>query len=285
MTSMVQGTHLAEDPPARRRWTASTRHGHPGPTLGPEKEEIGSAQMPYATVNPYTNELVKSFPDATDEEVDAVLDRAQEAYRSWSRVPVAERCAIFTKASQLVLERKEELARLATLEMGKLYGESLGEVGEHRGGVVLDLAEGLAVELAHLEGGQAGEFLLALEDQLRRLGEDRAPLGDRHPAPGPVCLLGPVQYGVHLLVGRVGERLDELIGVRVDRCVRHLRAPYLFLLGSEGRAWMSMTCGGRPPTPSRRVLREMRPLNHRRHVPSSRCRYIGADTTTVAPNV
>src|SRR5450759_1725656 len=84
MTSMVQGTHLAEDPPARRRWTASTRHGHPGPTLGPEKEEIGSAQMPYATVNPYTNELVKSFPDATDEEVDAVLDRAQEAYRSSS---------------------------------------------------------------------------------------------------------------------------------------------------------------------------------------------------------
>src|SRR5665811_1996846 len=165
MTSMVQGTHLAEDPPARRRWTASTRHGHPGPTLGPEKEEIGSAQMPYATVNPYTNELVKSFPDATDEEVDAV------------------------------------------------------------------------------------------------------------------------QYGVHLLVGRVGERLDELIGVRVDRCVRHLRAPYLFLLGSEGRAWMSMTCGGRPPTPSRRVLREMRPLNHRRHVPSSRCRYIGTDIMTVAPNV
>ena len=89
--------------------------------------------MPYATVNPYTNELVKSFPDATDEEVDAVLDRAQEAYRSWSRVPVAERCAIFTKASQLVLERKEELARLATLEMGKLYGESLGEVQDALG--------------------------------------------------------------------------------------------------------------------------------------------------------
>ena len=44
--------------------------------------------MPYATVNPYTNELVKSFPDATDEEVDAVLDRAQEAYRSWSRVSI-----------------------------------------------------------------------------------------------------------------------------------------------------------------------------------------------------
>src|SRR5674476_152028 len=109
--------------------------------LGPEKEEIGSAQMPYATVNPYTNELVKSFPDATDEEVDAVLDRAQEAYRSWSRVPVAERCAIFTKASQLVLERKEELARLATLEMGKLYGESLGEVQDNAASMLAYFAE------------------------------------------------------------------------------------------------------------------------------------------------
>jgi succinate-semialdehyde dehydrogenase/glutarate-semialdehyde dehydrogenase len=97
--------------------------------------------MPYATVNPYTNELVKSFPDATDEEVDAVLDRAQEAYRSWSRVPVAERCAIFTKASQLVLERKEELARLATLEMGKLYGESLGEVQDNAASMLAYFAE------------------------------------------------------------------------------------------------------------------------------------------------
>ncbi|WP_433521537.1 aldehyde dehydrogenase family protein [Nocardia pseudovaccinii] len=84
--------------------------------------------MSYATINPYSNELVKSFPDATNAEVDAALDNAHAAFQSWSRVPLTERCAILARAAKLVDERAEELARLNTLEMGKLYAESLVEV-------------------------------------------------------------------------------------------------------------------------------------------------------------
>lgn len=84
--------------------------------------------MSYATTNPYTNEVIKTFPDATDAEVDAALDRAQAAFPAWRDTPIAERAAIFRKAAQLALERKDELARLATLEMGKSINESLMEV-------------------------------------------------------------------------------------------------------------------------------------------------------------
>jgi len=83
--------------------------------------------MPYATVNPFNNQLVKSFPDATDAEIDAALDKAQAAFATWSRTSVRERCEIFARAAKLAVERAEELARLDTLEMGKLYPESLNE--------------------------------------------------------------------------------------------------------------------------------------------------------------
>lgn len=97
--------------------------------------------MAYATVNPYTNELVKSFPDATDAQIDTVLDKAEAAFATWSRTPLAERCEIFARAAKLVTERADELARLDTLEMGKLYGESVNEVRDIVGGMLSWIAD------------------------------------------------------------------------------------------------------------------------------------------------
>lgn len=80
--------------------------------------------MPYASTNPYTVENVATFPDATDAQVDAALDRAQAAFEIWSRTPLAERTAVLDRAAELIVARKDALAALATLEMGKLRSEA-----------------------------------------------------------------------------------------------------------------------------------------------------------------
>ena len=84
--------------------------------------------MGYATTNPYTNEVVKTFPYATDAEVDAALDKAHVAFLSWRRTSFDARAQVLLKAAKLARERREELARLNTLETGKLILESLWEV-------------------------------------------------------------------------------------------------------------------------------------------------------------
>ncbi|MFI8632358.1 aldehyde dehydrogenase family protein [Microbacterium sp. NPDC077663] len=85
--------------------------------------------MAYASTNPYTNELLAEFPYASDAEVDAALATAQSAFESWSRLPVAERAVYVRRAAELMRERREELARIATLEMGIVYESSLVHAG------------------------------------------------------------------------------------------------------------------------------------------------------------
>jgi succinate-semialdehyde dehydrogenase / glutarate-semialdehyde dehydrogenase len=84
--------------------------------------------VPYRSVNPATGEVLKSFPEHTDQQVMDALATADRAFRTWSARPFSERSKIIGRCAQVLLKRKEELARLATLEMGKRIAESRGEV-------------------------------------------------------------------------------------------------------------------------------------------------------------
>jgi len=84
--------------------------------------------VPYSSVNPATGEVLKTFPEHTDEQMWSALATADKAFRAWAARPFSERSKIIARAAQILLERKEELARLATLEMGKRIAESRGEV-------------------------------------------------------------------------------------------------------------------------------------------------------------
>jgi succinate-semialdehyde dehydrogenase / glutarate-semialdehyde dehydrogenase len=84
--------------------------------------------MSYASVNPATGEILRTFTEHTDEEMWAALTAASQAFRPWASRPFPERSKIMGRSAQLLLEKKEELARLATLEMGKRIAESRGEV-------------------------------------------------------------------------------------------------------------------------------------------------------------
>jgi len=82
----------------------------------------------YRSVNPATGEVLKDFPQHTDEQMWDALATADKAFRSWGSLPISERSKIIARSAQILLEKKEELARLATLEMGKRIAESRSEV-------------------------------------------------------------------------------------------------------------------------------------------------------------
>src|ERR1700694_4753896 len=84
--------------------------------------------MGYQTVNPFNNEAVASFEDLTDEQAMELLGQAEKTFESWSQTSFAERTAVIKRSAAILRERSDEFARLLTLEMGKLYAESLGEV-------------------------------------------------------------------------------------------------------------------------------------------------------------
>jgi succinate-semialdehyde dehydrogenase/glutarate-semialdehyde dehydrogenase len=85
--------------------------------------------MAYETINPYTEELLKTFENHTDVQLQQIIAQADETYRNtWSLKSLFERKVIVKKAAALLREQIDEFAAYVTLEMGKLFKEAKGEV-------------------------------------------------------------------------------------------------------------------------------------------------------------
>lgn len=82
----------------------------------------------FATVNPYTNELIKTFPDATDAEIMQAICEADQTFEKWRKTPFSYRAEIMQKTADLLRQNVEEYATLLTLEMGKIIAEARAEV-------------------------------------------------------------------------------------------------------------------------------------------------------------
>ncbi|WP_027091164.1 methylmalonate-semialdehyde dehydrogenase [Cohnella thermotolerans] len=78
--------------------------------------------------NPATKELICQVPISTREDVEHAVQVAKEAFESWKKVAVPKRARVLFHYQQLLLEHKDELARLITLENGKSLTEATGEV-------------------------------------------------------------------------------------------------------------------------------------------------------------
>ena len=83
----------------------------------------------YAVVNPATGETIKEYPEISDDELRAAIERADEASRTWpSSSTVAERAALVRKVGELHSERRQQLAEIIVREMGKPIEQALMEV-------------------------------------------------------------------------------------------------------------------------------------------------------------
>lgn len=84
--------------------------------------------MQYAITNPATGEVVKTFDQATDEEIQDVIARAKAAFREWSGLSFAERAARLNAFAQLLVDEAQPLATVACTEMGKPLDEMVEEI-------------------------------------------------------------------------------------------------------------------------------------------------------------
>ncbi len=82
----------------------------------------------YQSVDPNTGKVVKTFETLTDDQLEEKIAGAALCYETWRHTSYAERAVIVTKAAKILHDRADELAHLATLEMGKRISEARGEV-------------------------------------------------------------------------------------------------------------------------------------------------------------
>jgi succinate-semialdehyde dehydrogenase/glutarate-semialdehyde dehydrogenase len=83
----------------------------------------------YAVVNPATGETVKEYPEISDVELRAAIERADKAAKTWpASSSVAERAALVRKVGELHSERRQQLAEIIVREMGKPIEQALMEV-------------------------------------------------------------------------------------------------------------------------------------------------------------
>ncbi|MCK6580229.1 MAG: NAD-dependent succinate-semialdehyde dehydrogenase [Anaerolineae bacterium] len=82
----------------------------------------------FEVTNPATGDLLATIPDAGAADTHAAIDSAAAALPAWSALPALQRADLLRKAAALMVERKEHLATLMTLEQGKPLTEARGEI-------------------------------------------------------------------------------------------------------------------------------------------------------------
>ena len=86
------------------------------------------ASRTFDVINPASQKPLVAIADASVDQGTDALDAAVRAQHSWADTAPRERAEILRKTFNLVTERKDDFARLMTLEMGKPLAESYGEV-------------------------------------------------------------------------------------------------------------------------------------------------------------
>ncbi|MFN3559984.1 MAG: aldehyde dehydrogenase family protein [Brevundimonas sp.] len=90
-------------------------------------ERVG-ADRPAESTNPSdTREVVARTPDGSASDVDDAVAAAKAAFPSWADASPEVRSDVLDKASNLLMERKEEVGRLLSREEGKTLPEGIGE--------------------------------------------------------------------------------------------------------------------------------------------------------------
>ena len=76
------------------------------------------------------NNIVGVFPKSSKDDVEDAVKAAKDAFKAWSKLPVAKRGEILGRVGDLMSKKKEELAKYMTEEMGKIISEARGDVQE-----------------------------------------------------------------------------------------------------------------------------------------------------------
>jgi malonate-semialdehyde dehydrogenase (acetylating) / methylmalonate-semialdehyde dehydrogenase len=131
------------------------------------KGHEGTSERLGDVYNPATGDVTKRVAFAGPEIVDEAVRVAEEAFATWRETSVTKRAWVLFRFRDLIVSRKEELARIITEEHGKVHSDALGEV--QRGLEVVEFACGIS----HLQKGEFSENVTSSVDSY----SIRQPLG------------------------------------------------------------------------------------------------------------
>lgn len=113
------------------------------------------------------DEIVGIFPKSNIDDLNMAIEAAKKAYKKWRAVPWPKRSEIMRRAAEIMLEKKEDLSKLMTREMGKVIRETRG-----------DTQEGIDTALyASIEGRKFFGYTLPSELPNKSCMTKRDPLG------------------------------------------------------------------------------------------------------------
>lgn len=86
--------------------------------------------MPIATINPADGQVLKTFGEMSDRQLDAAIAEAVEAHRELRGTDFADRARWMLAAADILDAERDDIARLMTTEMGKTYPAAKAEVAK-----------------------------------------------------------------------------------------------------------------------------------------------------------
>jgi aldehyde dehydrogenase (NAD+) len=101
---------------------------NPGASTGSEWLDTKGDET--ASYTPVDGSLIAKVTNATLDDYEYIVAKAQEAYKKWRIVPAPKRGLVVHQIGEALRANKEKLGYLVSLEMGKIYEEGLGEVQE-----------------------------------------------------------------------------------------------------------------------------------------------------------
>jgi 1-pyrroline-5-carboxylate dehydrogenase len=134
-SSKVTYVTLASDPSANAAFELAVRQVRSG--LGGTHANLidgapsGGDRPPFDDLSPIdTSVLVGRFPRATADDVGRAIDGAKRAFTVWSATPWPERATVLRRAADAISGRRNELAALMSIEVGKNRLEAMGDAEE-----------------------------------------------------------------------------------------------------------------------------------------------------------
>ncbi|MBE0637504.1 MAG: aldehyde dehydrogenase family protein [Bacteroidales bacterium] len=117
--------------------------------------------------SPNDGKLIAKVKQATWDDYENIVTKAQEAFKAWRLVPAPKRGEIVRQIGNELRKYKEPLGKLVSHEMGKVFQEGLGEVQE-----MIDIADFAVGQSRQLYG-----FTMHSEREMHRMYEQYHPLG------------------------------------------------------------------------------------------------------------
>jgi alpha-ketoglutaric semialdehyde dehydrogenase len=106
----------------------------------------GSGGKTFESINPANEEMLAQIHTAEIADVDSAVEAATKAFNSWRLTPAPLRGELLFKVGDILKQKKEELAKLLTQDMGKVIAEARGDVQE-------------AIDMAYYMGGEGRRLL------------------------------------------------------------------------------------------------------------------------------